>query len=169
MKETMLIKDLAQQHRHFIPMKDLPMLPEDDTLSDALDVMRDKRTHLVAIQNDSGIKFLWAADMLDFCLARGPVIPWSTPISTIAAFLPFAGKILDNQSADDLFGLFAAGDEAVLVVEADRDGELVGVATKEENAEGFILTLPSVAECIQGHLFATPAPRDCPFDGTPIM
>lgn len=165
----MLIKDLARQRRHFIPMGALPILPEDDTLSDALDVMRDKRTHLVAIKSDEGIKFLWAADMLDFCLARGPVIPWSTPISSIAAFLPYAGKVRDDQPADDLFGLFAAGDEAVLVAGADAGGELVGVATKEENAEGFILTLPSVSECIQGHLFAAPGPRDCPFDGTPIM
>lgn len=165
----MLIKDLAGQHRHFIPLEALPVLPEDDTFSDALDAMRGKRTHLVAVQGEEGIKLLWVADLLDFCLKRGPIIPWAVPLSAIASFLPPAGKLYDSQPADDLTEQFAEGEEAVLVIAAGDGEKIIGVATREENAEGLILTPPSVAECIQGHLFAAPGPRDCPFDGTPIM
>lgn len=165
----MFIKDLILQHGHFIPLEALPVLPEDDTFSDALDAMRGKRTHLVALQGEEGIKLLWVADLLDFCLKRGPIIPWAVPLSTIASFLPPAGKLYDSQPVEDLAEQFAEGEEAVLVIDADDGERIIGVATREENAEGFILALPSVAECIQGHLFAAPGPRDCPFDGTPIM
>lgn len=165
----MLINDLIALGHHFIPLDALPILPGDDTLSDALDAMREKRTHLLATQADDGIKFLWAGDLLDYCLKRGPVIPWLTPISTIAAFLAPARMLPATGPVSDLKALFEEGEEAVMITVSDRDQKLLGVATQEENAEGQILTLPSVSECIQGHLFAAPAPRDCPFDGTPIM
>lgn len=149
-----------KKSEHFIPISRIPILPSQDTISDAMDAMKERDTRLAVVADGTLKRPLWLDDISRYCSEKGPVTPWMVTLK----------KLMEEGSAAPEFDLAKGPGEIALLLEKERavmvmeGGELVGVATMDNQA----LWPPAVSECVQGHLFFPPLPKKCPYDGTMI-
>lgn len=144
----------------FLPVNLIPVLSPQDTISDAIDAMREKNTRVIILANDADRWDIWLNEIASYCADNGPVTPWMVTLGTVMEEVS-PSETFEIEKYSGGLDLLLDKERAVMITEG---GNLIGIATSDNQA----LWSPAVFECVQGHLFFPPIPKTCPYDGTMI-
>lgn len=143
----------------FITVNKIPILSGQDTISDAIDAMKEKNVRVIVVAGAERWD-LWLDEIAEYCVEKGPVTPWLVKLETVIKDVPPSETFETGRDSNEV-ALLLEKERAVMITGSER---LAGIATSDEQA----LWPPAVFECVQGHLFFPPLPKSCPYDGTTI-
>jgi CBS domain-containing protein len=154
--------------QHFVPLDALPVVEPEINLSDALGIMKQRRTAGVLVhEGEQSYRLLLHEHLSGLNLFGRRVDPTSISVTAIVGVAPVLPIVEASRRRDDVWAAMT-GERPFRSVVVVAGSEVLGLHTEAEDWQRAFYTTPTVYRCAMGHNWPPPPPASCPVDGTSI-